>query len=66
MTPGRDPRADFAEEFASLSCLAANGLVVIAGAKITVPEAMRPFVRKVAAVFDAYLQRSEMRHSRAV
>lgn len=62
----RDARADLAEEFESLSNLAADGLVVVEGTKVAVPEAMRPFVRKVAAVFDAYLQRSEMRHSPAV
>lgn len=62
----RTGHVDFAEELASLSCLAADGLVVLAGTKIIVPAAMRPFVRKVAAIFDRYLQRSERRHSPAV
>jgi oxygen-independent coproporphyrinogen-3 oxidase len=60
------PFADFAPEMEALAELSACGLVVIDGTLISVPGAMRPFVRKVAAAFDTYLQRSEMRHSRAV
>jgi oxygen-independent coproporphyrinogen-3 oxidase len=60
------PLAIFASELEALSNLASTGLVIIEGARLLVPEAMRPFVRKVAAVFDTYLQHSEMRHSRAV
>ena len=61
-----DPHTAFAHELASLSKLADDGLVTIEANQLTVPDAMRPFVRQVAAVFDIYLQRSEIRHSRAV
>ena len=61
-----DARTDFAHELAQLSDLAAEGLVTVQGTEITVPEAMRPFVRKVASVFDTHLQGVEKRHSRAV
>ena len=47
------PGMDFGRERAALGVLAEEGLVRISGSTITVPEAMRPFVRKVAAVFDA-------------
>ena len=66
VTGEQDAHATFADEFETLSGLAADGLIVVEGTRIVVPEAMRPFVRKVAAVFDAYLRRSEMRHSHAV
>jgi oxygen-independent coproporphyrinogen-3 oxidase len=46
----------------------ADGLVTRDGAYITVTEAGRPFVRNVAAVFDAYLDTTvtQQRHSQAV
>ncbi len=47
------PGMDFGRERAALGELAEEGLVKISGDTIAVPEAMRPFVRKVAAVFDA-------------
>jgi oxygen-independent coproporphyrinogen-3 oxidase len=47
------PEFDFARERARLSELSAEGLVELRGARITVPACMRPFVRRVAAVFDA-------------
>jgi oxygen-independent coproporphyrinogen-3 oxidase len=37
-----------------------------AGDRYEIPEAARPFVRTVAARFDAYLQRGTARHSLAV
>ena len=61
-----DARTDFAHELAQLTDLAADGLVTVQGTQITVPETMRPFVRKVASVFDTHLQGAEKRHSRAV
>jgi oxygen-independent coproporphyrinogen III oxidase len=56
----------FAAELQSLADLAADGLVIVEGTRITVPQPMHLFIRKIAAVFDTYLQRSETRHSRAV
>jgi oxygen-independent coproporphyrinogen-3 oxidase len=61
-----NPHATFASELASLSKLADDCLVIVEATKLTVPDAMRPFLRQVAAAFDAYLRHSEMRHSRAV
>ncbi|MBK8211518.1 MAG: oxygen-independent coproporphyrinogen III oxidase [Rhodospirillales bacterium] len=55
-----------AAERASLEPLAADGLVRLDGGEIVVTEAGRPFVRLVAAAFDAYLQPGAARHSRAV
>ena len=43
-----------------------DGLVVAAGTRMTVTAAGKPFVRLVAAAFDAYLARGTARHSRAV
>jgi oxygen-independent coproporphyrinogen-3 oxidase len=56
----------FAHERADLDALAAAGLITIEGSRITVTEAGRPFVRLVAAAFDAYLPQSRSRHSIAV
>ncbi|MDE2167068.1 MAG: oxygen-independent coproporphyrinogen III oxidase [Alphaproteobacteria bacterium] len=47
------PAYNFARERKRLAVMAADGLVEIEGARITVPAEMRPFVRRVAAVFDA-------------
>ncbi|HWM49349.1 MAG TPA: oxygen-independent coproporphyrinogen III oxidase [Xanthobacteraceae bacterium] len=63
-TPGANP--NFAAELAELAPLAARGLVTIDGHRITVTEAGRPFVRLVAAAFDAYLTAAPARHSVAV
>ena len=52
MTASCLPAFDFTRERARLAELAAEGLVEIDGARITVPAKMRPFVRRVAAVFD--------------
>ena len=41
-------------------------LCVIEGARFVVPPAMRAFTRIVAARFDAYLNASEVRYSKAV
>ena len=55
-----------AAERDSLAGMATDGLVQLEGASIRVTEAGRPFVRLVAAAFDAYLTRGGQRHSRAV
>ena len=56
----------FAAERARLAPLEADGLVRLDAGEIVVTEAGRPFVRVVAAAFDAYLQPGAARHSRAV
>lgn len=62
--------ASFADERARLDVMAADGLVRVDGAVVTIPEDARPLMRAVAAVFDAYLPASGTvpvaRHSQAV
>lgn len=57
-------------EAAPLSGYVADGLVEWSGGVVRVTERGRPFVRNVAALFDAYLGRTQgeqtLRHSRAV
>ena len=55
-------------EAMALDRFAADGLVRINDGRITVTEAGRPFVRNVAAVFDAYLDASsdKPKHAQAV
>ncbi|MFO1120100.1 MAG: oxygen-independent coproporphyrinogen III oxidase [Rhodospirillales bacterium] len=60
------PADMLAAERTRLAPLAADGLVRLDASRITVTEAGRPFVRVVAAIFDAYLQPGMARHSRAV
>jgi oxygen-independent coproporphyrinogen III oxidase len=50
----------------TLAVLRREGLVHQDGGSIIVPEAARPFVRLVAAAFDAYLPNNAARHSAAV
>lgn len=59
-TPGR-----FDAALAALAPLAADGLVTIAGTRIAVMEAGRPFLRHVAAAFDAWLGTAG-RHAAAI
>jgi oxygen-independent coproporphyrinogen III oxidase len=58
--------ADFAVEIGAVDALAASGIIGRNGARIVVSEDGRPFVRLVAAAFDAYLPRNNARHSVAV
>jgi oxygen-independent coproporphyrinogen-3 oxidase len=57
---------DFTPEIDSLRPLCAEGLVAIDGKLVRTTERGRPFVRLVAAAFDAYLEQGAARHSRAV
>lgn len=59
-------RADVADAFERLAPLTADGIAVIDGDVISVPDAHRPLLRLVAAAFDAYLDRGAKRHSKAV
>jgi oxygen-independent coproporphyrinogen-3 oxidase len=61
-----DGYQELPDALAALQPLAEDGLVAITGPRIAVTAAGRPFVRLVAAAFDAYLGRGTARHSRAV
>ena len=63
---GVAPGQDFTAEFEQLGELVANGVVRVSGSRIEMTEAGRPFLRLVAAAFDAYLPASRARHSIAV
>ncbi len=56
----------FGDAIDRLKPLAEDGICCIQGDRVTVLEEGRAFVRLVAAGFDAYLQRGQQRHSRAV
>jgi oxygen-independent coproporphyrinogen-3 oxidase len=56
----------YADEIAELDVMAADGLIRRTGGLVEMTEAGLPFVRPVAAVFDAYLATGEARHSVAV
>lgn len=58
--------ARFADEIAALAPMADAGLLAIDGARITVNDGGRPYVRIAAAAFDAYLAAGRSRHSVAV
>ncbi|MGD9545805.1 MAG: oxygen-independent coproporphyrinogen III oxidase [Methylocystis sp.] len=51
---------------ASLDALAADGVIELWRRRVAVTERGKPFVRLVAAAFDAYLQAAPARHSSAV
>ena len=61
--PADDLRA---EAEAPLAAFARDGLVAMSDDGFEVTECGRPFVRSICAVFDAYLQTSNARHSIAV
>lgn len=50
----------------ALEALEAEGLLRLSPGWLTVPEEARPFLRHVAACFDAYLGQGKARHSAAV
>jgi hypothetical protein len=54
------------DEMERLSPLAEDGIVEVDGGCVTVTDERRPFVRLVAAAFDRYLNKGEMRPSKAV
>jgi oxygen-independent coproporphyrinogen-3 oxidase len=64
--PGEDGAPRFSRELAELGPLAAAGMIAIEGRRIAVTDEGRPFVRLVAAAFDAYLPQNRSRHSIAV
>lgn len=58
--------SDLSAEMATIDELSRSGIVNRHGHQVVVTEAGRPFVRLVAAAFDAYLQKAAGRHSVAV
>jgi oxygen-independent coproporphyrinogen III oxidase len=56
----------FDEARVALGALAGDGVLEVAGRRVSVTERGRPFVRLAAAAFDAYLNSSNARHSAAV
>jgi len=56
----------FAAELEGLRALEREGLLVIDGRRLRMTEKGRPYVRLVAAAFDAYLPCGKARHSAAV
>jgi oxygen-independent coproporphyrinogen-3 oxidase len=59
-------RERYGRELAALAPLIGDGLVVLEGERLSVPEPMRPFVRLAAQAFDTYRETGSARHSRAV
>jgi oxygen-independent coproporphyrinogen-3 oxidase len=59
-------RESFEQEIEALTPFAAEGLVSIDGGHVRVNEEGRPYLRLIAAAFDAYLPESRARHSVAV
>lgn len=60
------PAEWFAAEMAELRELAADGLAHVDHGVVSVPETVRGLVRRVASVFDAYLDPAAARHAVAV
>jgi oxygen-independent coproporphyrinogen-3 oxidase len=58
--------ADLSEELALLQAFEDDGVVVRQGPLLTVTTLGAPFLRSVCAVFDVYLDRSQLRHSATV
>ncbi len=56
----------FRSEIELLEPMIADGIAVIDGERISIPEPGRPLMRAVCAVFDSYLDRGIGRHSKAV
>ena len=61
-----EPSADFSAELDEIDALSAFGIVRREGRLVIMTEMGRPFVRLVAAAFDAYLPKHRARHSVAV
>lgn len=56
----------FDADLAAMDDLVADGVAVVEGRRVHVPEAARPLMRIVAARFDTYLSNGAGKHSRAV
>ncbi|CAO3399005.1 oxygen-independent coproporphyrinogen III oxidase [Azospirillum palustre] len=60
------PESAFDAELEGMADLVADGVAVVDGRRIHVPESSRPLMRIVAARFDTHLSKGAGRHSRAV
>lgn len=60
------PSDMFVDERDRLAELEKDGLVVVNGDAIQIPDVSRPYLRSVCAVFDNYLKTGRARHSRAI
>jgi oxygen-independent coproporphyrinogen-3 oxidase len=60
------PNGQFASDLARLAPMVEDGFLSIDGDILQIEERGRPLIRCVAAAFDAYLENSKARHSRAV
>lgn len=60
------PVAAIANAYDALSELAEDGLVEVGADRLRVTAAGIPFIRSIAACFDAYLQPDTQRHARAI
>ena len=60
------PNGHFASDLARLAPMVEDGFLSIDGDILQIEERGRPLIRCVAAAFDAYLESSKARHSRAV
>ncbi|MBP2299926.1 oxygen-independent coproporphyrinogen III oxidase [Azospirillum picis] len=58
--------ATFEPELAGMADLVADGVAVVEGRRVHVPDSARPLMRIVAARFDTHLSKGAGRHSRAV
>ena len=56
----------FAREIGMLEPMIADGIAIVDGGRITIPEAWRPLIRTVCALFDTYLDSGAGRHSQPV
>ncbi len=59
-------KGDFSSALSGLAPLQNDGLVEISGGRVTVTKTGKPYIRNIAACFDAYWDPSPTRHSRAV
>ena len=62
----KGPAGRLAAELEALEPFRADGLLALEDRLIRIEPEGRPLVRTICAIFDAYLERSVARHSRAV
>lgn len=60
------PASALKDAVAALTPFVEDGVVAVAGDRVTVTDLGRPFLRQAAAVFDAHMEPGALRHSSAV